>query len=198
MKNRPARVLGFMSIAAAVVLTGCASSPAVRLTVSPAQLVHLNPGVIEPPTATHDAALHDLDQNAEHARERVARAQAELAKASADTATAWPDVREAKLERARAEVAWQQRLLDGLAWRRADADATFELAKATILGRTGVDIDLDAYREQASRVRHAILADERGQVAARTRFEQAEQHLNAVKARHAQTAVASSVAPATP
>ena len=192
MKMQTVHILGI--VVATGALFGCAPSAVVRLTVSPTQLARLDPRVVAPVTATHDDALRDLEQNAEHARERVAQAQAELAKATTDTATPWRDVREAKLERARTELAWQQRLLDGLTWRHAAADAAYELAKATVLWHTGVDIDLDGYREQTARVRAAILMEEREQLAARTRFERADQHLNAIKARYVQT-VASSAMP---
>ena len=166
-------------------LGGCAApKPTVKLVVTPAQLARHTPSVVQPLLDAHANAVRVLDDEAQHDDERVTKARAALAGVQSEPAGNTPAVHDAKLERARAELAWQLTLAGEVPWRRAVEQAAFERDKAALLYHTGGDLDLDAYKDQCNRARVGLRAQDEKQVAARKRFETADQRLNAAKVRY--------------
>lgn len=169
-------------------LGGCAASgPAsVQLVVGPGQMARLAPNVTAPLLDAHANAVRDLDNEEQHGNDRLAKARATLTAVQAEPPGAMPEVHAAKIERARAELAWQQAFVREITWRRAAEKASFERDKAALLYHTGSDIDLEPFKDQAERARVGLREQDATQIAARTRFEAADQRLTAAKSRYVQ------------
>jgi hypothetical protein len=177
---------------------GCATtSPTLKRTVDPARIARLDPAALQPAETAHTAALAEVERDEGKAKERVSKSEAVLKTTEAEHPLGDQHVQNAKIDRARAEVAWQRSMLDVIAWRRAIADAAYELARAQVVARTGADIDLEAFRAQGNDMRRGLKRAEADQVSSRSRFEAADRRLNEAKARYAgATAQATSTPPA--
>src|SRR6516165_3469453 len=99
-------------------LAACATGPALTRHVDPAPMARLDPAVVRPTEEAHEKALADLEHDSTRAHERVNKAEAGL-RTGAEAQVGDEKVKQARLERARAELRWQSALVDGLVWRRA-------------------------------------------------------------------------------